>query len=114
MGLQTKFEYLKKEFPVAYVKIEVLKWQSVEDEIYTKNGSSDLNMSWKKNPKCTAIFFIYADKKARDNRVNPISQISVTFSYKPEHNMSIFVAAYNALKELPEFIDGIDIFEDVV
>lgn len=111
MGLQTKITYLKKDFPEAYIKLEIIKWVSVEDEVYTETELGSV-LSWEKNCKAEAIFFIYADEIARKNRVNPLRQIVVPFSFDPNDNTNIFVSAYNALEEIPEYSDGIGIYDN--
>lgn len=111
MGLQTNFNFLKRDFKNAYVKLEVVKWLAVEDEIQ-EDINGEIHFKWDKKPMAEAIFFIYGDKLARDNRVNPLSQISVRFDFDPSLGLNIFNCAYNELKEIPEFAEGLDIYDD--
>ena len=111
MGYISKIEHLKKDFPNAYFKLEIIKWKAYEDEVYVDTELGQ-ELTWEKQTVCEAVFFIYGDQVARNNRVSPLTQVAIPFKFDVHSKLNILQQAYKGLAAIPDFKGGVDVFYD--
>lgn len=108
MAYQKKFTKWEKEFPDAYFQINTIIWKNIDDEVYTEIDDKTV-LTWEKQEICEALVGIYQDANSRFNRVAALDILRIQFKYDINSNRNLIQQAYDKLKTIPEFKDGIDI-----
>lgn len=114
MALQVDFELDGIVNRDCYLRIHKIRTQMVDYEFFQVIDDPNRpniaeELQWKVRGETTATAYVWSDKVARENRVQPIKHFSFEFEYDLTSPKNIYQQAYDALKTVPEFSTGTDV-----